>query len=148
MKTKKLVLTAILAFLGATAVAIGLREVILGTTPHREEPEAIVVYYFFEEPKCEKCKKIEQYTKEVLDQSFAAQMKSGQIVWKELNYQLPENVKLAEEYKVLATAIVVADFRPGHKRVVKNHQQRVWELVGDKESFVKFIHDEIEQSLK
>ncbi len=148
MKTKKLAVTAFIAFVAATAVAIGLNALIRPSEPARDEPPALVVYYFYEEAKCDKCKKIEQYSREVLEQAFAAQLKNGQIVWKEVNYTLPENRRLVDDYKVLTTAIVIADFRPGHKRVVKNHQQRVWELVDDKEAFGNFLRGEIEQSLK
>ena len=85
---------------------------------------------------------------EVLDKSFAAQLKAHKIVWQVVNFDEPENAHLAEKYEVTATSIVVDDGRPGNPGRATNYQQNAWALAEDKEAFTKYFHDEIEKSLK
>lgn len=147
---RKLLLTALVAFAFATLVALGLRESLrsAATTSGKPLPEALVVYCFHGNQQCRKCIKIEQLTRQVLEQSFADDLKEGRIVWQVVNFETPENAHFAEQYKIVSTCIVLAEGRPGRAAVAKNLQQRVWELVDDEAAFVAFMQSEIRGMLK
>jgi hypothetical protein len=111
-------------------------------------PDAVIVYCFHPNERCPNCEKIESYTREVLKKSFAAPLKDGRLVCRVASYESPENAHFADDYKILASCVVLVDARSGHSGTWKNLQQTAWELVGDKEAFQNFVRGEIQEALK
>lgn len=150
MRAKQLILTAVVAFVVASLVALGLRELQpqLRQTIGDPLPDALIVYCFHGNVRCPKCEKIESYTHEVLEKSFAVPLEEGQIVWRVLNYEEPQNAYFADDYEIVTSCIVLVDARSGQPGVWKNLQQKVWELVDDKEAFQKLIQGEVQEALK
>jgi hypothetical protein len=111
-------------------------------------PDAVVVYCFHPAERCSSCAKIENYTHEVLDKSFAAPLKQGQLVWRVANYESPENAHFADEYQIVSTCIVLVDGRAGRARAWKNLQEQAWELVDNKKAFQDFVRGEIQKALQ
>ena len=85
----------------------------------------------------------------MLEKSFAGPLKQGQLVCRVANYESPENAHFVDEYKILASCVVLVDARSGRAGgTLKNLQQQAWELVGDKEAFQNFVRGEIQKALK
>jgi len=116
--------------------------------PPENLPQAIVVYCFQISQRSAKDEKIEQWMREVLDKSFAAQLKDHKIVWRVVNFEEPENAHLARLYDVTATSIVVVDGRKGDSGPATRYQQQAWSRAEDKEAFMKYFRGEIEKALK
>ncbi len=116
--------------------------------PPENLPQALVVYCFQTTQRSVKCEKIEQWMREVLDKSFASQLKDRKIVWKVVNFEEPENAHLAKLYDVTSTGIVVVNGRQGDSGPAINYQQKAWALAEDKEAFTKYFRGEIEKALK
>ena len=113
-----------------------------------ELPEALVVFCFQSNQRSEKCEKIEQRMQALLKKSFAKQLDSGQMRWRVVYFEDPDNAHFVDRYKLTATTIVVDDGRPGNAGVAFNYKEKAWALVDDDEKFDDYFRAEIERILK
>jgi hypothetical protein len=81
-------------------------------TSHAQQPAAsagtgprIEVIDFHTDHRCKTCLAIEGLTKEVLNTSFAPQMKAGSITFRLVNVDDAANAKVAEEFGAYGTAL-------------------------------------------
>lgn len=110
--------------------------------PAAPAAEKYVVYYFHVTLRCITCKKIEEYSREAVEQGFSRELREGTLTWRPVNVQLPENRHFIQDYQLFTKSVVVARFVNGERRQHKN-LQKIWELVGDKRAFQKYVHDEV-----
>jgi hypothetical protein len=68
----------------------------------------VTVYYFHSAIRCETCLQIEELTAAILAAHFSKEMRSGQLHWRPLNVDLPENRHFTTDFKLSANALVVA----------------------------------------
>ena len=151
MRNRRLILVVLGALVVVSVLATTTRVFWTTTQPsaHGEPlPDALVVYCFHPAEHCASCEKIENYTHEVLEKSFTAPLKQGQVVWRVANYESPQNTHFADEYQIISTCIVLVDGRAGHSGKWKNLQQQAWELVDNKKAFQDFVRGEIQEALK
>jgi hypothetical protein len=152
MRLKKLGITALVAFTIASVVALGIRTAYVARypapPPGEQLPDAVVVFCFHGHQRCPTDKDLEEYTHEVLKQSFATPLRKGKIVWRVLNYETPENAHFRKDYQVTRSTIVLADARADRPGVAKNLQPKVDKLIKDKEDFQTYLREEIENFLK
>ena len=149
MRTRKLILVVLGAVVVVSVLAATTGVFSTASKPKAEPlPDALVVYCFHPAELCSSCEKIEKYTREVLDKSFAAPMKQGRLVWRVANYEAPQNAHFADEYQIVSTCIVLADGRAGRAGKWKNLQQEAWAQVDNKKAFQDFVRGEIQAALK
>ena len=60
------------------------------TAPDDTAGDGLIVYYFHSNTRCPSCLAIERRTQAIVENDFAAQVKSRDIIWKNLNYEEPE----------------------------------------------------------
>ncbi len=149
----RLLVTAVLACLAAGVVVYELRQRWEKDRQSLAEaaenlPEAVVVYCFHPNQQCETCKKIEKLTHEVLEKSFAAELKDGRVEWRVVNFEEPGNTFFVDKYNLVSTSIVVVDGRPGKGRAGKDYRQKVWELANEQKAFKDFIRGAVQEALK
>jgi hypothetical protein len=63
------------------------------------------VIYFHSTHRCKTCNQIEAMTKKVLQDNYAAEMKSGKIAFKVYNVDEADNEKIAESYEAAGSAL-------------------------------------------
>lgn len=69
---------------------------------------AVEVLYFHGNRRCVTCVAIEQRTKELLNEQFADEMTQGKIVFKSINFDEQDGKKLAEQYKVAGSSLIIS----------------------------------------
>jgi len=117
-----------------------------GVARSAELGDGLMVYYFHGNFRCPTCRAIESQAKEVIDSRFAAQLETGAIAWKVLNFEKPAGADLAQQFKVGVPVVVLARMRDGQVRGWKRLDD-VWALVSDKPAYAKFIAEEIDRML-
>jgi len=115
--------------------------------PAKPRPGNLVVYYFHGDFRCPSCIKIEQYTKESVEENFKAKIQSGQIVFGAINVDKKENAHYIQDYQLYTKSVIVSMVKNG-KQVKWKNLPRVWELLSNKAGFLSYIKKEIEQYLK
>ena len=110
--------------------------------PPTESPAKVVVYYFHNNFRCAKCRKFESYSKETLQTDFSDALNDGRLEWKVINFEEPVNKHFVGDYQLYTKSIIVAKHQDGRQTEWKN-LEKIWDLVGDKTVFVKYIKDEV-----
>ena len=155
MGVKRLLITAVAAFIMASLIAYGIlrwgqflnQDVPL--PPSVEDlPESLVIYCMHDTERGPDCRKIEKFTHEMLEESFEKELQDGRLTWLVVDYELPNNSFLIDEYDIGKPCIVVVDGRSGKNRAWKNHQQKVWDLLDDEKAFKEYMRGEIQEALK
>ncbi len=106
----------------------------------------VTAYYFYGTKRCKTCLAIESYTKESLEAGFPDELRSGVLEWRPINVDEPRNEHFVEEYELSTNAVVLAAEHGGERTEWKKLGE-VWDLVGDKQSFLEYVRRETEQFL-
>jgi hypothetical protein len=106
----------------------------------------VIAYYFHVTVRCQTCRAIEAYSKEAIERGFAGDLKSGAIEWRLVNVQLPENRHYIQDYRLFTRSLVLVKVRNG-KQVEWRNLDKVWELVGDKAQFEKYVQTNVKAYL-
>jgi hypothetical protein len=114
------------------------------TVPAVPDANADIVYYFMTTQRCPSCMKIEGYSKEAVQKNFAEALKKGTVVWKMVRVDRPENSHFIKDYQLYTKSVVLVKMRGG-KQVSWKNLDKVWELLGDKAKFQKYINDEVKK---
>lgn len=151
MTAKQVVTLALGAFVTLSLVVLasrGLRQQAPIQPEH--EPSAteaatkttLVVYYLHGNYRCATCQKLEAYTSESLQQSFADEIRGGAIDFQSVNFDEPENDHLRQKYGLHSQSVVLSLQTGGAESRWKN-LDRIWQLVRDKDAFLAYIRDEV-----
>ena len=97
------------------------------TTTLPSGSEKIEVFVFHATNRCISCINIGKYAKAVIEEKFPEELKSNKITFREVNIDLPENYKMAQDYKVSGSALFINAIKNGKD----NHEEdtTVWRLV-------------------
>jgi len=98
----------------------------------------VIAYYFHGNVRCGTCKKLEAYTKETIHQDFADALKSGLLTWRLVNVDESANAHFIKDYSLTTRAVVLVDM-VNDKPKQWQKLAKIWDLVGDKEAFQKYI---------
>ncbi len=79
-----------------------------------EKPDAIIsktekveVYYFHYTRRCVTCTKVENVTKAALEEFYAEEMKSGDVVFKTINLDEPESEEIAGNLEISGQTLLI-----------------------------------------
>jgi hypothetical protein len=110
-------------------------------------PESrVVAYYFHGNTRCVTCRNIESYTKEAIESGFPHALKNGQLEFKVVNVEEPQNEHFVQDYQLSTRSVVLARFERGKQREWKN-LQLVWDLVRDHDAFMIYVQEEAKSFL-
>lgn len=148
-KAKKILTNSLLAFaLISIGFALGKHSVKSGArsdgTP-QIPGHVVAVHYLHSTFRCVTCNTIEKMTRELLDNSYSEQLADGKILWIVDDFQ--ENEKLARQFAVISSCVVVAEMKDGtvvdYKRL-----DDVWTLMKDPAAFNRYISEAIDGYLQ
>jgi hypothetical protein len=100
-----------------------------------------VVTYFHGDVRCATCVKLEAYAKEAIETAFEKELADSTVVWRTVNYDVEENKHYINDYALYTKALVVSQVDGEVERAWKN-LDKIWEKVGDKDEYVKYVQDE------
>jgi hypothetical protein len=109
--------------------------------------DGLVVYYFHSDKRCPNCRAIEAAAKEVLDTSFAEQLRREEIEWKVLNFSKPSGAVLALKFAVQDPVVVLARVKDNEVQDGWRRLDKVMALANDKPALMKYVREEIEGML-
>jgi len=144
MKVKSLVTIVLLLFVAASVVVLvakGLRRKPAGESTANTLRDGVIAYYFHGHVRCPTCENIEAFAHEAVSSRLADETQAGRLQWQVLNYEKPQNERFVTEYEIAAPTVVLVRMAGGRQADWKN-LDRVWELVGEKAAFVKYVEQE------
>lgn len=102
----------------------------------------VIAYYFYGNVRCPSCKKIEAYSQEAIQGGFAAPLKDGRLEWRPINVDEPGNEHFLKDFQIYTKSLVIVDTINGKQKQWKN-LPKVWELLYNKDGFIKYVRDEV-----
>jgi hypothetical protein len=118
-----------------------------GSAAEGNLPRTLTVYYFWEAPRCDTCLKLEGYAEEALRNGFSEELKSGLVRWRPVNVGEPAGEHFVKDYELFTKALIISDVRHGKEAKWKN-LEAIWDLVGDKGAYIKYVQGEVAMALK
>ena len=154
MNAKTVVTVALLSFVAVSVGTMVVREnrearngmpadvtsTIASDSPSETGERSVDVIYFHGDIRCPTCRRIESYAQAAIEAQFADQLAKGEVAWRAVNYEQPENAHFLDDYQLVAPTVVVVQHRSGQEDAWKN-LDRVWELVSDHTAFTDYIQE-------
>lgn len=110
-------------------------------------PAKVVAYYFHGNMRCTTCKKIEALTTEAIETGFADDIKSGRVELKVVNVEESGNEHYIQDYQLASRSVVVARYEGEAQKDWKRLDEG-WQLVSDKDAFIRFVQEQTTNLLK
>ena len=133
---KKIILAVCL--LGISAISFA------GVKPLEQK---VIAYYFHTTMRCPTCHKLEQYSKEVIENNFKTELASGKLEFKAINVEVKGNEHFVNDYQLYTKSLVLSLVKSG-KEVRSKNLVAIWELVGNKDKFSSYVKEEVTGFLK
>lgn len=112
------------------------------------EKDRVEVIYFHGKQRCATCMAIENHTKELINTTFATELKNGTIVLKTVDISTPEGETLADKYEVTWSSLFVNKWKDG-KEISNNMTEFGFgNARKDPDGFKKGLAEKIRQSLE
>ena len=112
-----------------------------------KENNFVIAYYFHGNFRCFSCYRIEQYSKEAVEQYFRNELNSGKLVFKAINVEEKENEHFIKDYQLYTKSLIISLVK-NNKEVKFSNLTRVWEFLGNRQRFFEYVRDEIAKYLK
>ena len=107
----------------------------------------VVAYYFHGQMRCPTCHKLEQYSKEAIDDNFKGELRSGKLEFKAVNVEDKGNEHYASDYQLYTKSLVLSLVKDG-KEIKWKNMDKIWEYVRNKEQFIDYVKAGVVDLLK
>jgi hypothetical protein len=124
--------------LAATAPVLVAASAGEAANPKSSSSLKMIAYYFHVTVRCITCRTIESYSMEAIDRGFPEELKKKVIEWRPVNVQLVENRHFIQDYRLFTRSLVLVKVKDG-KQVEWRNLEKVWDLVGNKEAFLRYV---------
>jgi hypothetical protein len=114
---------------------------------NQDATPVVTVYYFHTSKRCPTCLAMEAYTREALEQGFAAELETGRLKLVAANLEAAENKALVEAFQLSSGGVVLEACASGERQRWKN-LQAAWEHVWEKPVFLDYIQTETRAFIK
>ncbi|MEW6442375.1 MAG: nitrophenyl compound nitroreductase subunit ArsF family protein [bacterium] len=115
--------------------------------PEMSSAAQVVVTYFHTTFRCPTCRKLEEYSRETVENDFAKQIEEKKIVFRAVDVEEPENQHFVQEYGLYTKSLILSLTKDGKEIRWKNLPD-IWRLVQDRAKFEQYVQSEIEAYLK
>jgi hypothetical protein len=110
--------------------------------PRVTSAQKVLAYYFHGTQRCPTCRKLEAYSAEAIEKGFGEALKRGNLEWRGVNVDEPLNKHFVKDYQLYTKSLVIVKMQGG-KQVEWKNLEKIWELVGEKDDFVRYVQDEV-----
>jgi hypothetical protein len=107
--------------------------------------QKIEVFHFHGTQQCYSCKTVGEYADETLNTYFAEELKSGKIVFKHINYDLPENSAVVAEYGATGSSLWLGVY--AENGFHKEENVNVWYKINAKQDYMSYFKGLMEKRL-
>jgi hypothetical protein len=101
----------------------------------------VTAYYFHTTRRCASCRALEAYSREAVETAFAEQLEDGRLVWRTVNVEIAGNEHFVKDYQLYTKSLILVNEVRGKPTRWKN-LEKVWQLLQDKEKFLRYVQDE------
>lgn len=103
--------------------------------------DKIEVVHFHGTQQCASCIAVGKYAKQTIENKFPEEVKSGKIVFKEINGELPENQAIVTKYQARGSSLFVNAIRGEKDDIAED--TTVWRLVNDEAQYTAYFQNKL-----
>jgi len=112
---------------------------------NNSQTDKVQVFLFHATMRCPTCIAIGRLAGETVNERFQSELKSGQIEFREINVDLPENKELAQKFQAAGSALYLNAIKDGADNMEQDI--KVWSLVGNTAQFKDYLENKINNLL-
>ncbi|HOU68867.1 MAG TPA: nitrophenyl compound nitroreductase subunit ArsF family protein [Paludibacteraceae bacterium] len=117
-------------------------------TSNSKPKDRIEVIYFYGKQRCPTCLAIEKNTKELLQTSFANELKDGSVVFRQIDISLDENEQIADKYEVSWSSLFFVEYKNGKEQRENLTEYAFTNARNSPDEFKAVLKNKLEQMLK
>jgi len=107
----------------------------------------VIAYYFHGDMRCPTCHKLEQYSKEAIETNFKDALRSGKLEFKVINIEDKGNEHYESDYQLYTKSLILSIVK-NDKEVKWKNLDKIWEHVRNKEVFIGYVKNGVDDFLK
>lgn len=118
------------------------------TTPTEIEnipADKIEVVHFHGTHQCWSCITVGKYALNTIQNRFPEEYASGKVVFKDINYELPENKEIVTRYQAQGSSLYINAVRNSKDDIVND--VTVWRLVNDENQYTNYFESKLKKLL-
>ena len=121
---------------------------VAATNGSSDQPDTIqvIAYYLHNTNRCRTCLKIESVAREAMEEVFAENFASGELVWHSLDMEKPENEHFVYDYGLAMPSLVLVLTKEGLE-VDWKRLDDTWTLIRNEQNFTKYVVEETQAYL-
>lgn len=116
------------------------------STPGPSIDNGVEVVYFHRTHRCYGCTYAEDTVRYTIETYFADELASGELVFKVLNVQDPDNAAIVDKYGAYTSSLFLNKVVDGVDHI--EQVTDIWLLLGNDQAFVYLVKSEIEKRLE
>ena len=107
--------------------------------------EKIEVVHFHATQQCWSCLTVGEYALKTIKEKFPEEYKSGKIVFRDINGELPANRDIVVKYQARGSSLFINAIRGGKDNIEEDIT--VWQLVSNESQFVNYFQNKLNKLL-
>ncbi|PIS14348.1 hypothetical protein COT64_03120 [Candidatus Shapirobacteria bacterium CG09_land_8_20_14_0_10_39_12] len=107
--------------------------------------EKIEVVHFHATQQCWSCLTVGEYALKTIKEKFPEEYKSGKIVFRDINGELPANRDIVVKYQAGGSSLFVNAIKAGKDHIKEDID--VWRLVTDESQFINYFQNKLNKLL-
>ena len=103
--------------------------------------DKVEVVHFHSTQQCASCIAVGKLAKQTIEEKFPEEVKSGKIVFKEINGELPENEAIVMKYRASGSSLFVNAIRGDKDDITED--VTVWRLVNSESQYISYFENKL-----
>ncbi len=110
-----------------------------------EKAEKVEVVYFYSTQRCFACIAMGDLSKMTVLEFFQPQIRDGEIEFKEINVDLPENRELVQKFQARGSSLYINAIYKDRNVITEDIQ--VWRLISNEDQFKTYLKNKVNNLL-
>ena len=115
------------------------------TPSSTDAPYKVEVYHFHPTQQCTSCKTLGAFAEKTINESFSAEVESGRLIFRHMNFNLPENAELVKKYGVTGSSLWIGVYNASG--FYKTENLNVWYKINNETEYKAYLTGVIEKKL-
>ncbi|MCX6789627.1 MAG: nitrophenyl compound nitroreductase subunit ArsF family protein [Candidatus Gribaldobacteria bacterium] len=146
MQKKIIIIIIGIAIIGLMSLAaLNDNKLTEAQSPKNLPADKVEVFLFHATKRCITCITIGKLAGETVNEYFQPELKNGQIEFREINIDLPENKDMARKFQASGSSLFINAISNGKDNIAQD--TKVWLLVSSETQFKSYLKDKIDNLL-
>ena len=116
------------------------------TNPGTVPDIKVELYHFHGNAQCPSCTTVGAFAEDTVNRYYIREVASGRLVFRHVNYDLPENKDLVEKYGVTASSLWIGTYVNG--KFSKEEDLKVWYRLDNETEYSTYLKGVLDKRLK